>query len=292
MKAMTAPCSRAQAHAAVRSAVAMGARMAPFRGLRNADPVPGGHDEGASAHARGGRPFRRLAHGPDRASAERRPTADVARGARAPGPGRRARPRARPAAIRASHQRDGGIIDDLMVAHRGDHLVLIVNAAQKEVERRTCVPRLSQDCTIELLDDRALAGPARAGERSRSARARAGGCRHALHGRARARDRRQRPASSPVGLYRRGRLRDQRRRRGSRGGSRASFWTIRPLRWSGSAPATACGSRPACASTARTSTSRRRRSKRRWNGRSESRAGPAARARAGFPARTRYRAAR
>lgn len=50
---------------------------------------------------------------------------------------------------------DGGISDDLMVAMRGDHLFLVVNAACKEADiahMRAGLP----DCDIEVLEGRAL----------------------------------------------------------------------------------------------------------------------------------------
>jgi aminomethyltransferase len=49
----------------------------------------------------------------------------------------------------------GGILDDLMVANRGDHLFLIVNASCKQADEehlRSALP----GCVIERLDDRAL----------------------------------------------------------------------------------------------------------------------------------------
>jgi aminomethyltransferase len=56
----------------------------------------------------------------------------------------------------------GGILDDLMVAHRGDHLFLVVNAARAEADLahlRACLP---DDIMIEPVSDRlllALQGP-------------------------------------------------------------------------------------------------------------------------------------
>lgn len=57
----------------------------------------------------------------------------------------------------------GGILDDLMVAHRGDHLLLVVNAARKEADLAHMAAHLSGTCTIEPVTDRlllALQGPA------------------------------------------------------------------------------------------------------------------------------------
>jgi aminomethyltransferase len=51
---------------------------------------------------------------------------------------------------------DGGILDDLMVANFGDHLFLVVNAACKAEDEAHLRERLSGDCIIEKLADRAL----------------------------------------------------------------------------------------------------------------------------------------
>jgi len=50
----------------------------------------------------------------------------------------------------------GGILDDLMVAHRGDHLFLIVNAACKAEDIAHLSAALSESCEITPLTDRAL----------------------------------------------------------------------------------------------------------------------------------------
>jgi aminomethyltransferase len=50
----------------------------------------------------------------------------------------------------------GGILDDLMVANRGDHFYMVVNAACKAADFRHMAERLSDACTFEILDDRAL----------------------------------------------------------------------------------------------------------------------------------------
>jgi len=50
----------------------------------------------------------------------------------------------------------GGIIDDLMVSNQGDHLLLVVNAARKEVDEAHLRTRLSGSCLIEPLFERAL----------------------------------------------------------------------------------------------------------------------------------------
>ncbi|MEX6506314.1 glycine cleavage system aminomethyltransferase GcvT [Jiella sp. M17.18] len=50
----------------------------------------------------------------------------------------------------------GGILDDLMIAHRGDHLFLVVNAACKDADIAHLQAELSETCTVEPLTDRAL----------------------------------------------------------------------------------------------------------------------------------------
>jgi aminomethyltransferase len=50
----------------------------------------------------------------------------------------------------------GSILDDLMVANRGDHFLLVVNASRKEADETHLRSSLSNSCTIEHLDDRAL----------------------------------------------------------------------------------------------------------------------------------------
>jgi aminomethyltransferase len=50
----------------------------------------------------------------------------------------------------------GGILDDLMVANLGDCLILVVNAATKEIDERYLRTQISADCVIESLTDRSL----------------------------------------------------------------------------------------------------------------------------------------
>ena len=50
----------------------------------------------------------------------------------------------------------GGILDDLMVANRGDHLFLVVNAACKGADIAHLRTHLSDACDIEVIEDRAL----------------------------------------------------------------------------------------------------------------------------------------
>jgi aminomethyltransferase len=51
---------------------------------------------------------------------------------------------------------NGGVIDDLMIAHCGDRFVLVVNASRKVVDQAQLRANMSQVCTIEVLEDRAL----------------------------------------------------------------------------------------------------------------------------------------
>ena len=50
---------------------------------------------------------------------------------------------------------DGGILDDLMIANRGDHLFLVVNAACKDADIAHMHAHLT-DCEIDVINDRAL----------------------------------------------------------------------------------------------------------------------------------------
>ncbi|MBB4399790.1 MULTISPECIES: glycine cleavage system aminomethyltransferase GcvT [Rhizobium/Agrobacterium group] len=51
---------------------------------------------------------------------------------------------------------NGGILDDLMITNRGDHLFVVVNAACKDADVAHMKAHLSDACEITLLDDRAL----------------------------------------------------------------------------------------------------------------------------------------
>lgn len=51
---------------------------------------------------------------------------------------------------------DGGILDDLMLANMGDDLFVVVNAACKDADVALMRAGLADDCTVEVLDDRAL----------------------------------------------------------------------------------------------------------------------------------------
>lgn len=51
---------------------------------------------------------------------------------------------------------DGGIIDDLIIGHCGDHFLLIVNASRKSVDRHHLENRIGKVCEIEVLEDYAL----------------------------------------------------------------------------------------------------------------------------------------
>ncbi len=50
----------------------------------------------------------------------------------------------------------GGILDDLMVANRGDHLFVVVNAACKGADFEHMKKYLSDSCKLEMIEDRAL----------------------------------------------------------------------------------------------------------------------------------------
>lgn len=50
----------------------------------------------------------------------------------------------------------GGILDDLMVANAGDHLFVIVNAANKDADFAHLQRHIADRCTVERADDRAL----------------------------------------------------------------------------------------------------------------------------------------
>jgi aminomethyltransferase len=51
---------------------------------------------------------------------------------------------------------DGGVLDDLMVSNRSDHLLLVVNAARKVADEAHLRTGLAGDCQIEALTERAL----------------------------------------------------------------------------------------------------------------------------------------
>jgi len=50
----------------------------------------------------------------------------------------------------------GGILDDLMIANRGDQLFLVVNAACKDADFAHMSAHLGDSCTLEMIADRAL----------------------------------------------------------------------------------------------------------------------------------------
>jgi len=51
---------------------------------------------------------------------------------------------------------NGGILDDLMVSNAGDHLFLVVNAANKDADFAHLKKRLAGKCEVKAADDRAL----------------------------------------------------------------------------------------------------------------------------------------
>lgn len=50
----------------------------------------------------------------------------------------------------------GGIRDDLMIANRGDHFLIVANAANKTDDLEHLKSHLAEACSIELLEDKAL----------------------------------------------------------------------------------------------------------------------------------------
>src|SRR5262245_14509352 len=50
----------------------------------------------------------------------------------------------------------GGILDDLMIANRGDHLLLVVNASRKDADETHLRRSLSNRCAVTRLDSRAI----------------------------------------------------------------------------------------------------------------------------------------
>ncbi len=109
----------------------------------------------------------------------------------------------------------GGILDDLMVTRRDDHLFLVVNAACKEADTAHLRAHLSTRCLIEPLA-RARAARAAGTEGRRGHAAPRPRARQAhLHDRRRGDDPRHRLLRDPLRLHRRGRLRDLGRRRRS-----------------------------------------------------------------------------
>lgn len=51
---------------------------------------------------------------------------------------------------------NGGILDDLMVANRGDHLNLVINAARKDHDIEHLKSHIGDRCEIDVIEDRAL----------------------------------------------------------------------------------------------------------------------------------------
>ncbi|MFQ5439503.1 MAG: glycine cleavage system aminomethyltransferase GcvT, partial [Paracoccaceae bacterium] len=50
----------------------------------------------------------------------------------------------------------GGIMDDLMIANRGDHLFVVVNAACKDADLAHMQAHLGATCSLEMIADRSL----------------------------------------------------------------------------------------------------------------------------------------
>ncbi|MFT7191042.1 MAG: aminomethyltransferase, partial [Dinoroseobacter sp.] len=51
---------------------------------------------------------------------------------------------------------EGGIRDDLMIANRGDHLLLVVNAGNADADIAYIREHLSAQCSVEVIENRAL----------------------------------------------------------------------------------------------------------------------------------------
>ena len=51
---------------------------------------------------------------------------------------------------------NGGIVDDLMIAHGDDHFVLLVNASQKAIDEAYLRASMARVCTVEVWEGRAL----------------------------------------------------------------------------------------------------------------------------------------
>ena len=117
--------------------------MVRFAGYELPVNYPTGILKRASAHPGGGRAVRCQPHGADRAAAESGALTDAAA----------ALERLVPMdvlGLKPGRQRyglftdeAGGILDDLMFANRGDHLLLVVNAACKAADSRTSRPGLA-----------------------------------------------------------------------------------------------------------------------------------------------------
>ena len=111
----------------------------------------------------------------------------------------------------------GGILDDLMVTRRADHLFLVVNAGCKEADTAHLRATIAKRCGIEPMPDHALLalqGPAAATVVGRLAPSLA---RLTFMSGAAATIARHRLLRDALRLHRRGRLRDLGRRRGCRG---------------------------------------------------------------------------
>ena len=189
---------RSASHSALRPAPGARRQDGAVRRLRDAGAVSRRHPEGASAHARGSGPVRRLAYGADRAQRA------VGVGSRTPlraletlvpvdivglGAGRQRYALLHQRARRHSRRPDGRQSRRPSAARRQRRL----QGGGRGASARRILPA---DCAIEPLPDRALLalqGPrAGSGAGARSRRDR----RDALHGRARRADRRARTASS------------------------------------------------------------------------------------------------
>ena len=51
---------------------------------------------------------------------------------------------------------DGGIIDDLMITNKGDHFLIVANAARKDIDMKHLNNKIGSDVDAQLLEGRSL----------------------------------------------------------------------------------------------------------------------------------------
>ena len=51
---------------------------------------------------------------------------------------------------------DGGIIDDLMITNKGDHFLIVANAARKDIDVKHLNNKIGADLDVQLLEGRSL----------------------------------------------------------------------------------------------------------------------------------------
>ncbi len=52
--------------------------------------------------------------------------------------------------------KEGGIIDDLMISNRGDHYFVVINASRKEIDFKYLKENISKEIDVDLIKTRAL----------------------------------------------------------------------------------------------------------------------------------------